>query len=215
MRNEAADRFADCVVSRTEKDLILRMSLLLIIAFVMPLVSGLVTFYLCNNYVKEGVLSADSLEISIYVFFAVFCSIISFIMFSMIGRAGSHRARDAEWMDSLIEYAKSKGCDVSRLSKIKTSRGYSSMSMSKALSFMCWVGTLVFMILILFFFSTDSPYYYSGLSLIVIYVTLLFQFFFIMGPTVRFAGIHESDQVQFTRELKSILATKGIFIESM
>ena len=215
MRNEAADRFADCVISRTENDLILRMSLLMITAFVMPLVSGLVTFYLCNNYVSEGVLSADSIEISIYVFFAVFCSIISFIMFSMIGRTGSHKVRDDEWMESLIEYAKSKGCDVSRLNKIRSGRGYASLSVSRALSFLCWAGTLVLLILTLFFFTTDLSHHYPGLSLIATYVTLLFQFFFIMGPTIRFAGNHEDDQVQFTRELKSVLAMKGIVVESM
>ena len=215
MRNEAADRFADCVVSRTENDLVLRMSLLMITAFVMPLISGLVTFYICNNYVREGVLSADSIEISIYVFFAVLCSIISFIMFSMIGRTGSHRARDDEWMESLIEYAKSKGCDVSGLNKIKSNRGFASLSISRVLSFICWTGTLVLLILTLFFFSTDLSHQYPALSLIVTYLTILFQFFFVMGPTIRFAGNHESDQVQFTRELKSLLAMKGIVIDSM
>lgn len=215
MRNEAADRFANCVVGRTEYDLILRMSLLVFTSFVMPLVAGLATAFLCNNYVGEGVLSKSSSTIAYVVFAGVFFSIISFIMLSMVGRARSHMIRDREWRASLVDYASSKGCDVSALDGSDMDVGRYSMSTTRIMSMICWITTLLLLALMLFSMSVEALRDYPALIALLVYFMILFQFFFVMGPTIRFAGNHEAMQVEFTRQLKSVLASKGIFIESM
>lgn len=215
MRNEAADRFADCVVSRSEHDLILRMSLLLFTAFVMPLVAGAISTYIIETYISDGVLTANSTKVSFCVFITVFCSVICFIMYVMVGRTSNHMKRDREWFDSLADYAESKGCDTSELRGINTRYSESAVSLARITSFVCWLSTVVLMFVTLFYFTTDLSAIHPLACLLLIYVIMVLQFFLAMIPTVSFATNHDRYQSRFTESLKGLLASKGVHIESM
>lgn len=215
MRDEYADRFANCVVNRSEKDLIMRLPLTLITILVMPFVSGCIVYYLCEYYISKSYLHDSSLEIALFVFLTVFCSLISFTMCSMVSRSKNHSDRDMEWMDSLIGYASVKGCNTDLLKQKRNDANGYGLLLSQTLSYLFWGFTLVLLILSLFLFTSESLSGFAWLGLILIYAVVLIQFIFTLGPAIRFPGNNDSIQSEFTFALRDQLALKGIHIDPM
>lgn len=215
MRDEYADRFANCVVNRSEKDLIMRLPLTLITILVMPFVSGCIVYYLCEYYISKNYLHDSSLEIALFVFLTVFCSLISFTMCSMVSRSKNHSDRDMEWMDSLIGYASNKGCNTDLLKQKRNDANRYGLVLSQVLSYLFWGFTLVLLILSLFLFTNESLSGFAWLGLILIYAVVLIQFIFTLGPAIRFPGNNDATQSEFTFILRDQLALKGIRIDPM
>ena len=215
MRDEYADRFADCVVNRSEKDLIMRLPLTLVTILIMPFVSGSIVYYLCENYISEGYLQESSLEIALFVFLTVFCSLVSFTMCSMISRSRSHLDRDLEWMDSLIGYASNKGCNVDVLRQKRNNAKGIGLAITQSVSYIFWGLTLLLLLMSLFLFTSESLSGFAWLGLLAVYAVVLIQFVFTLGPAIRFPGNNESLQSDFTMVLRDLLASKGIHIEPM
>lgn len=215
MRDEYADRFANCVVSRSEKDLIMRLPLTLITVLLMPFISGCIVYYMCEYYISMNYLHDSSLEIAMFVFLTVFCSLISFTMCSMISRSKNHLNRDMEWMDSLIGYASNKGCNTEIMKMKRDSISNFGLALSQILSYLFWGFTLVLLVLSLYLFTTDSLSEFAWLGLIIIYAVVLVQFVTTLGPAIRFPGNNDRIQSEFTLALRDQLALKGIRIEPM
>ena len=123
-----ADRFLNCVLNRSEKDLVLKILVLMLIVLGTPayMLYGMIKFQIQAEYVYT---------LDMYYTIVLLMGIVAvFLIFNMISALIRHHERDVEWMSSLIEYANHFGKDVSALVDIRdeflglTSRKYLRMA---------------------------------------------------------------------------------------
>lgn len=214
-RNVWADRFADCVVRRSEWDAILgTVTVLLTLVIPIGLAIVIVTYLF---FIGDDALDDWSITVAIEIGMVAECAVGSYILYSMTRRAHSHLTRDLEWMDSLIGYAESYGADASKLREIRgrTAKGawkarYMVSRVLLAVNILLLMGVIVYMGL------RDSPM--SDPVLLEVgaaYIVVMIQFIFTVGATSGFPSKHDALQREFTEELSSRMRPAGLMVEPM
>ncbi len=106
-----ADRFLNCVMKRSEHDALFRIVAVLLIMVLIPVLSMETTLGIIEDYEEIE----DMKDQLILGTIAIAWTIVLFIQYLEVKSLSSHRIRDMEWMESLMEYSRSRGNDVSRM----------------------------------------------------------------------------------------------------
>ena len=107
-----ADRFLNCVLNRSKRDIILKILVLLLVVLGTPI-------YMINGILSYQIMSG-SFDLDQYFVVALFmCTIAAYIIYNIVKSLVQHRDRDIEWMSALIEYASYLDRDTQRLSEIR------------------------------------------------------------------------------------------------
>lgn len=106
-----ADRFLNCVLNRSKKDIILKILVLLLVVLGTPayMLNGIVSYQLDTEF-----------DLSQYFNVVLFmCVVAAYVMYNIVKSLVRHKERDVEWMSALIEYATYFGGDTQKLSEIR------------------------------------------------------------------------------------------------
>jgi len=209
-RNVAADRFANNVFRRSESDLVIRLRLNLLISF-LPVVIALVGVFIFKRSFGEDIIADNLLLIA-----AELC-IIGFILFLMSYRAYKHAMRDSEWMDSLIGYVDSKGCDISDMQACRDRMHAGIKRILMYVSCGLWAFNLLYLLALglCLYLGVEIVSQHTMLFAFVSFMMVAFQFLVTSGITVFFPGRHDEIQSEFTESMKSSLEKNGVTVPSM
>ena len=215
-RNKGADDFADCIVKRSNWDIIIKIKLLVLILIVPMafslLAMGAYTLLRDSPSVGDSLLGGSTIALSIEF------SIVSFILYCFVRRSRNHRARDIIWMDALIEYVSLKGYDASNLRTIRDKEAEHSGTPIVYASFVMWIVTVIFIVAMGMILYQWGPANERNGMLYVIaasYILLMVQFFITLGMSYRFPHRHDSVQAEFTREFSRTAEGFGLHVPPM
>ena len=96
---DAADRFLNCVIKRSDSDSLFRVGAILMLIVLAPLVVIFVMFQILIS--GSGLMDTG---VTLVAWTAVLC-----VLYLEVKGLNSHCARDSEWMSSLAAYARSRG----------------------------------------------------------------------------------------------------------
>lgn len=204
---DAANRFVNCVMNRYRSDTVMRMGaiLLLIIA---PF------FALFFGYAYLGDSHDDVKNFLVWSCLAMFFFFISLAMFLIYRRLVDHSVRDREWRESLIEYAASKGGDVTNLWNMNHRANSGERSSAEVPAILLLV---IFFLAVMFVCGNPNMFGINGTDptsmtpiLVIGVLVALFMMLFVFLYVLRFPFKHESLQIDFTIELCRILSGKGV-----
>lgn len=123
MEIPGADRFLNCVLNRSKRDMVLKILVLLLIVLGTPayMINGILSFQI----------GIGEFYLDHYFTVVMFMSAIAaYIIYDIVKSLVQHKERDVEWMSALIEYASFFGKDTEGLSSIRdeipglVTRGY-------------------------------------------------------------------------------------------
>lgn len=209
MGDPAADRFLDCVLQRSKKDIFLSWPIMLLI---IPGSLGFLFYLLYRMYSDYGIWLELS-EAGEYLVALFMCMDVSFIAYTMMKSLTLHLSRDAEWIDSLSDYADHEGKDVSRLRPISDEMTEQVLNRARLVSYLAFLA--MFLMMILSFFVFDMTDYVSDgnpfeIPEKVVLVIALFD----LSATVVFAliKIYRVDDIQsrFTEEFVRVMGDERI-----
>ena len=110
--NAAAERFLNCVIKRNESDLFVSVTVLVLVILGSP-------SYIILSMLRFQIETGYYYDIGHYYTVILFMTMAAaFILFMIARSLNMHVIRDIDWMDSLTEYAESKGKDTGPLSGI-------------------------------------------------------------------------------------------------
>ena len=99
-----ADRFLNCVLHRSDRDVVLSFVVTIIAVIGVP---GLIVWELASIYLEYEVVPHSIVEFYIYTLFMSI--LIAFFSFWLVFALHRHHERDVEWEASLTEYAEGQG----------------------------------------------------------------------------------------------------------
>ena len=99
-----ADRFLNCVLHRSDRDVLLSFAVMLIAVIGVP---GLIIWQVVLMYIDNDFMPHSILEFYIYILFM--SMLIAFFAFWLTFALHRHHERDVEWTASLAEYAEGQG----------------------------------------------------------------------------------------------------------
>lgn len=103
MSAPGADRFLDCVLHRGGNDTVLLIAVMLFAIIGVP---GFILYQIVPMIIHSG--AVYSIE-NFYLYLLFTSILIALFTYCMVSSVVKHHARDVVWMDSLKEYAESKG----------------------------------------------------------------------------------------------------------
>lgn len=215
-RNESADDFADCVVRRTEFDTVMKPGLV-VATMVVPALIALVMVTVIMDANVGTVFTQDGVRAGIVTALVTECCVIGFMLYILSGRTASHQRRDDIWTRSLIGYARSKSADTGELERLADRMHAKGRSPLRILSLVLWGFSLILLLAMAFYFGLLTGeidrriYILAGAA----YVLLILEFLLSTGATYGFPHSHEKAQIEFTKELSSVLDGRGIRVEPM
>ena len=107
-----ADRFLNCVLNRSKKDIVLMVLVLLLVVLGTP-------FYMVRGILNHQIYT-ESFDLDQYFTVVIFmCAISAFVIYNIVKSLVQHKDRDVEWMSALIEYVSYNRGDTERLSGIR------------------------------------------------------------------------------------------------
>ncbi len=226
VRNDAADRFVDCVVRRGESDTYLK-PILIIASMIIPLVFGTVYAMMSSFSLSElwdmFRSGADAVPMfGIYVACITEAILISFFMLYLTRRNSKHLKRDVVWMESLCDYVDSHGgITDSMRSNMKETKGQVK-GIALGLSTIIWVVLVVLLVIIgLYAWKSDPStgsvemFGLSLMSIVPIVLLILIQFLATLGAVFLFPATHDRAQTEFTSELRKQCSAFGLDIPEM
>ena len=111
MGNPYADEFLTCVLDRPRTDVTIRLSMLITVMGMLPLIFFGITMLI--YFMTEEILVEPSLGLMLYVFL-----MSTYVLYVITQTAYDHHERDIRWANVLTNYAGSKGKDTTELSAI-------------------------------------------------------------------------------------------------
>jgi len=107
-----ADRFLNCVLNRSKKDIVLMVLVLLLVVLGTP-------FYMVRGILNHQIYT-ESFDLDQYFTVVIFmCAVSAFVIYNIVKSLVQHKDRDVEWMSALIEYVSYNGGDTERLFGIR------------------------------------------------------------------------------------------------
>lgn len=215
-RNAYADRFADCVVRRTEYDTVMKPGIILLTMALPALLALAVVTIVIDvnigvNFTEEGV------SAGILVALVTECCVIGYMLYMLSGRTARHQKRDDIWAEALIGYARSNGADTSEMEDLARRMHRRGRGPLRALSLVMWGFSVLFLLLLGVYLGLlseplDQRVYLLGM---ISYVLLLLQFLLSTGATYGFPYKHEKVQVEFTEAFSRRMDDVGLSFPSM
>ena len=227
-RNISADDYVNCVVKRSNRDMLLKPSLM-ITSIVVPMIVGLAVALVIlahDTTVDQPHFSGELVNscgaIAIITAVVVEMSIMSFMTFCVARRNRNHLRRDMEWMESLCGYVESHGRDASDMRDIlkkcrnRTGNAVTMFSMG------IWIVTIAVLVVLGFFAQqvtaeAEAVSLLSMVAMVLLPVTalLIIQFISTIGVIYRFPSKHDHLQCKFVEELKERCYSFGLVVEPM
>lgn len=212
-RSRGADQFADAVVRRNERDIVLKPWLVLF-ALMLPFIIGLT---MASDLALSGASDEQSVAFPLLCsMMQISCAIGSLILLLILKGNRRHLTRDAQWMNGLCDYIDEHGRDSGKMRRVASIVEGIITAPATALSTAVWTVELVLLassmvMLALFDEGKDLLIGSSALSLIF----LIFQFVLTSGCTLGFPARHDKLQSEFTKEFSDEAKCFGIRVEPM
>ncbi len=215
-RNDAADRFVDCVINRGRYDSVTRTSLL-ITSMLVPVLFGLImTSYASSNHPDVFDIHTDG-AIACAIVASVECGVISFILLFMSRRSKRHMRRDVEWMSSLCDYVDSVGGNSTDMRRISKEADMLTTKINNGASMAIWAFTALYICAIgimsyhrVGIMDTNITAVYAAC-----YALVIVQYLITAGSVSRFPSKHDKLQCEFTETMSKELRRAGIPAEPM
>ncbi len=226
-RNVSADEFVNCVVRRCDQDMYLKPSSL-ICASLIPLLVGTIAsimVYASELGVTQSPLpdhAAKTFVVGLFIAFITELALISFLIFCINRRNGSHLNRDNTWMGSLCDYVDDHGGDSAKmrdlLGKNRNRLGKAVETFSKGI----WILMVIILLVSgMFLLQMDMDENIDGLiakgmlAAAPLVLLLLFQFVTTLSAVFTFPSWHDYRQSEFTKELQTQCSRFGLRIDAM
>lgn len=154
MGNRFVDDFLTCVIGRSENDTIVRINSILLVMVMVPFV--VIILVLDAHWVYSTYIAEDPTQIISFSQFVlnhiddflgahlVECTVGTYLLFMIMKELVNHCQRDMIWMDALIGYAGSKGCDTSAMEEVKGSMKF-ERAILLAKIFLAWFVLVFFL----------------------------------------------------------------------
>ena len=215
-RNDAADRFVDCVINRGRYDSVTRTSLL-ITSMLVPVLFGLImTSYASSNHPDVFDVHTDG-AIACAIVASVECGMISFILLFMSRRSKRHMRRDVEWMSSLCDYVDSVGGNSTDMRRISMEADMLTTKINNGASMAIWAFTALYIcaIGIMSYHGVATMDTHITAVYAACYALVIVQYLITAGSVSRFPSKHDKLQCEFTEAMSKELRRAGIPAEPM
>lgn len=225
--------FRECVEARYQNDTVMN-GFATLLVILTPLAVLLIVFLLSGTDTAYGVLS-DYMEKAFVICVCFEAYVLLIVVYRLYTRLIKHSKRDKMWMMALVEYARSKGADTKKLE-------YSMKDARRKEHFVLRPVAVLLLVLMFMFIvwtimeavpyiedlnggNKDFVIMMGGQAVMALdvvyiaiiggYVLMFLAMIFVFIPTVKYAGRHEFNQVQFSRSFCNTMGTVGLHFKPM
>lgn len=232
-KKKAIPTFRQCVDLRYQTDLVMNIHATALV-LITPLLVLLIVYLLSRSDTVYGILS-DYWEKAVVVCIAVELFVIMVIVYKLYTRLINHSKRDLLWMQSLLEYTRSKGGYTKDMEKTIRKTRKKERFTFRFIPKLLLIIMFVFMSWVLLYATPEISSLEGGNELMnlyiggesvfaidIVYIALMagmFPTFLMMVavfiPLAKFPYAHENRQVTFSRHLANSLHQVGVKVMPM